>query len=71
MIHLFEHRIILQKDLECIFMHCPFCDGYIPVEFEPDYNEDVVRVKGKCKKCSSYIQVKTQRHNVVTNWDYM
>ena len=61
-------KIKIQRFNDIMFIDCPFCDGKIPVEFEPLYNDNQVRVKGKCKKCESYIQVRTHRFNVVTDW---
>jgi len=62
------NKIVLEREGNCIYTRCSFCDGYVPIDFEPLHNEGMVRIKGKCKKCTSYIQIRTQRYNVVTNW---
>lgn len=62
------NRIKLYKEGDVIYTSCPFCDGYIPVDFEPLYDSSEVKIKGKCKKCTSYIQVRTDRSNFITMW---
>lgn len=49
MSNIFSNRIKLHKEGEVIFTSCPFCDGYIPVEFEPLYDQNEVKIKGRCK----------------------
>ena len=61
-------RIILNKHLDYIYLACPFCDGQIPLEIDLDHNEDTVAIDGTCKKCSSYMNIRTRRFNIVFNW---
>lgn len=68
---MFRNRIVLYKECGVVYTTCPFCDGgYIPLDIEHLYDDNEIKVKGKCKKCMSYIQVRTNSRNFVSNWDH-
>lgn len=62
------NRITILKHDKSLYIYCPFCDGYIPIDFDQDHDNGNVRIKGRCKKCSSYLNIMTQRSNIITNW---
>lgn len=63
-----KSKITLHKQGTILYAQCPFCIGQIPIDFEPNYNDNQVRVKGRCKKCLTYIHIRTSRNNIITTW---
>ena len=57
------NKINIYKDSNCLFVRCRFCDGYIPVKFDPDYNESKISIEGVCKTCKTKIYVYTSKDN--------
>jgi hypothetical protein len=62
-------RIILSKCNGYVHMPCMFCDGQVLTDLDINHDDNTVTMKGLCKKCQSYILIRTNRSNVVTNWE--